>query len=70
MEGILLFIATEVIITNAIAKYTYEKRKALLKRWLCGQVTLQEIYYLKQAEWFQRIYKPPKPYENSFKKIN
>ena len=70
MEGILFFLATELIITNALARYTYQKRKALLKRWLCGQVTLQEIHYLKQADWFQRIYKAPKPYENSSKKNN
>ncbi len=54
MEGLLFFLAAEV----AIASLQIRKRQQILKKWLQGELTYEELKRLKTRPWFRRLWKP------------
>jgi hypothetical protein len=54
MEGLLLFMAAEV----AVVSIQIQKRQQLIRKWLRGELTLEELKDLKRRPWFRRAWKP------------
>lgn len=68
MEGLVFLLVAETLVLSA-ANIENQKRKALVRRWLQGDVSLEEILFLKEQDWFQRyILKLPKQAVSEYKK--
>ncbi len=59
MPALLLFILAEGLLV-AHAKYQIKARKYLVKKWLEGSLSEEELKRLKEAAWFQKHILNPK----------
>lgn len=68
MSVILLFLAAEFLLAAAVEKRV-KARQQLIQKWKKGELSMDELLYLKSRPWFQKQYPPAKLLSVS-KKIN
>ncbi len=68
MSVILLFLAAEALIAVA-TNVEIAARQQLILKWKKGELSMDELLYLKSRPWFQKKYPPAKLLSFS-KKIN
>ncbi len=57
MASLLLFLLFNIILQSTIEKVEQNRRKRLVRKWLKGQLTLEELQYLKKQIWFRKAFK-------------
>jgi hypothetical protein len=58
MGAILLLLFAEMAISTALSYEIRKRREAILKKWIEGSLTEQELRQLKKAKWFRSLWKP------------
>lgn len=69
MSVLLLFLAAEALIAVA-TNVEVAARKALIGKWKKGELTMEELLYLKTRPWFRKLYPEAKLNQPLSKKIN
>jgi hypothetical protein len=59
MSVILLFLAAELFLAAAVEK-RLKARQQLVQKWKQGDLSMNELLYLKTRPWFQKLYPPAK----------
>ena len=54
MEGILALVLIETFLINTATEFERRKRLKLLTKWATGNITMQEITFLKKQAWCQK----------------
>lgn len=60
MEYVLLFLATDVLLTTTVTTVQRRTRESIVLRWQEGSLSYEELKVLKQLSWFQNIWNPTK----------
>lgn len=57
MEALVAVVLIESFLINTLTVYEKKKRVKLLTKWVTGNITLEEIRFLKRQPWFQKNFK-------------
>lgn len=57
MEGILALVLIETFLINTATEFERRKRLKLLTKWATGNITMEELNFLKKQAWFQKNFK-------------
>lgn len=57
MEGIIALVLIESFLINTVTEIERSKRRKLLGKWATGNITMEEIRFLKRQPWFQNKFK-------------
>jgi hypothetical protein len=60
MEPIFLLLLFNIIVQSTIEKVEQHRRKRLVRKWYKGQLTLEELQYLKKQFWFRKAFQEVK----------
>lgn len=60
MASLLLFLLFNIILQSTIEKVEQQRRKRLVRKWVKGQLTLEELQYLKKQIWFRKAFQEVK----------
>jgi hypothetical protein len=70
MEGFLLFLAAELVVTATLSTIQITARKQLVHKWRVGELSLEELHRLKQTPWFRTLWNPTDKHVKHSKKNN
>ncbi len=70
MSTILLLMFAEIAISTALSHRIRKTRETILRKWLEGSLTEEELKTLKKTKWFQVLWRPTKEKVSSSKKDN
>lgn len=57
MEAIVALVLIESFLINTLTEFEKKKRIKLLTKWVTGNITMEEIKFLKRQPWFQKNFK-------------
>jgi hypothetical protein len=57
MEAFLGIILFNIIVTSSQVHLEQQMRYKWVKKWFTGNITLEEIYWLKRQVWFRKAFK-------------
>ena len=60
MNPLILILLFNIIMQSTVLKVEQMKRKRLVRKWLKGQLTLEELQYLKKQLWFRKAFQDVK----------
>jgi hypothetical protein len=57
MEVLLAFALIETFLISAVTELEKKRRIYWVRKWISGNITLEEIRLLKRQPWFQKAFK-------------
>lgn len=57
METLIAIALIESFLINAVTELERQRRRTWIRKWVSGNITLEEIKMLKKQRWFQQSFK-------------
>jgi len=57
METLIAIALIESFLINAATALERQRRRTWIRKWISGNITLEEIKILKKQQWFQQSFK-------------
>ena len=60
METIIAVNVLNIVLSTALSQYERAYKRKKMMKWLKGEMTMQELLWLKRQPWFQRAFEKVK----------